>query len=78
MLSNFVIFADLNFFLNKNSRYRKLLDDANFLSVSLYVVHLYVCIRCLHAGPRMADVRNLSSGHMGCERPKINDAVVEY
>jgi len=51
----------------------KLLKDANFLSVYVYV---YKCMYVYKLAE--ADVPKLSLVHIGRVRPKINDAAVVY
>jgi len=64
------------FGLLQNSHYRKPLKYANSLSVQLYV-YICVCMSCVNK-PEEAYVQKLSKVHMGCSRPKINDAAVVY
>ncbi len=54
---------------------QKLLKDANFLSMYLYIITMYVtCVKT----PGKADVQKPCQVHMGCARPKINDVAVVY
>jgi len=53
---------------------QKLLKDANFLSVYVYVYKRMFVWICLHAIE--ADVPKMSRVHMGRVRPKMNDAAV--
>ncbi len=55
-------------------RYRKLLKDANFMSVYVYV---YRCV-CVRHVNKQVDVSNPIRVYMGCVRPKINDVAVGY
>ncbi len=55
---------------------QKLLKDANFLAVHVYVYRC-VCIWYVYK-PAEADVSKLSLVHMGFVRPKINNAANVY
>ncbi len=64
------------FGLYQTSVIQKLLKDATFcLSMYLYIITMYVT--CVYT-PGIADVLKPGRVHMGCARPKINDAAVLY
>jgi len=75
-LNNFVIFVILMFGSSQKSVKRKLLKDANFPSVYVYVYN--VCMYRYVYKQVEADVPKLCRVHIGCLRPKINDASVVY